>query len=164
MIDYFFNSFVIHFSLIAKAISCFIIFNIDFSNTIRAINPKSYIIGEITCLNNYLCQDIPSADRWPECVKKEHNTISETGVTTQTNYSYIFNILNQIVHGGPEAGEQYHQGIDGLNGKLNEFFESGYADNIRYSHEGFGNHDKPRALHGFAMDINNFFYPKNSGG
>ncbi len=133
----------------------------DFTNTIRAINPKSYIIGEITCLNNYLCQDIPNDKRWPECVKKEHNTISETGVTTQTNYTYIFNILNQIVHGGPEAGEQYHQGIGGLNGKLNEFFESGFADNIRYSHEGFGNHDKPRALHGFAIDISNFFYPKD---
>ncbi|MCQ2789208.1 MAG: alpha-amylase family glycosyl hydrolase, partial [bacterium] len=145
----------------------------NFSDTIRAINPKSYIIGEITCLGNYIGRKA-SGD---EQIAKEHNAISNTGVTTQTNYTYIFNILNQIVHGAPEDafGNQSHKAIGNtmeqiaagkadnycLNAQLEKFFNSGYADNIRYSHEGFGNHDKPRALHGFAIDINNFFYPKN---
>ena len=52
-----------------------------------------------------------------------------------------------------------------LNGNIKNFTQSGYADNIRYSHEGVDNHDKPRALHCAALDMDMFYtdltYPEN---
>lgn len=128
----------------------------NFVDTVREFNPKAYVIGEVTCLSDYFKGE-GIADR----LEKEF--IKETGFTTQTNYSYIFNILNRIVHGAPEEafGGPYHVSISGegysLKTELNKFFESGYKDNVIYSHEGVGNHDKPRALHGYAINIADFF-------
>ena len=120
----------------------------DFVTEIRQYNPKSYIIGEVTSLWDYFKEEANN-------VEKEF--IKETGFTTQTNYSYLFNIYSQLVHGAPEPNNEWHQNAQSLNGTIKNFGQSGYADNIRYSHEGVDNHDKPRAAHGFAIDINNFF-------
>jgi glycosidase len=122
-----------------------------FNETIREYNPKSYIIGEVTCMWDYFQNEADNVEK---------TFIKETKFTTQTNYSHIFNILNQLVHGAPEVGmghDENHKSISDLNSSLKKFFESGYADNIRYSHEGVGNHDKPRALHGYAINIADFF-------
>lgn len=120
----------------------------DFVTEIREYNPKSYIIGEVTSLWDFFGNEANNVEK---------NFIKETGFTTQTNYSYLFNIYNQLVHGAPEPCNEWHQPAQNLNGNIKNFTQSGYADNIRYSHEGVDNHDKPRAAHGFAIDINNFF-------
>ncbi|MBR1754253.1 hypothetical protein IJ732_05385 [bacterium] len=120
----------------------------DFVSEIREYNPKSYIIGEVTSLWDFFGNEANNVEK---------NFIKETGFTTQTNYSYLFNIYSQLVHGAPEPCNEWHQNAQSLNGNIKNFTQSGYADNIRYSHEGVDNHDKPRAAHGFAIDINNFF-------
>lgn len=128
----------------------------NFVTAARQYNPKSYIIGEVTCMGDYF----KNGD------DLEKAFIKESGFTTQTNYSYIFNILNRIVHGAPEEAFSgpHHVSVCSENPKaytlssaLKGFFESGYADNIIYSHESVDNHDKPRALHGYAVDILDFF-------
>ncbi len=127
-----------------------------FNDTVREYNPKAYTIGEVTCLGSY----------FKDYEKIEKEFIKEAGFTTQTNYSHIFNILNRIVHGAPEEafGGPYHVPLSlpnpndySLSKTLRDFFQSGYADNIRYSHEFVDNHDKPRALHGYAVNIADFF-------
>lgn len=123
----------------------------DFVTVIRDYNPKSYIIGEVTCLWDYFGNEANAVEK---------DFIKETGFTTQTNYSYLFNIYNQLVHGAPEPQNEQHEKAKSLNGRIKDFSTSGYADNIRYSHEGVDNHDKPRAAHGFAIDIDNFFNVK----
>ncbi len=120
----------------------------DFVSTVREYNPKSYIIGEVTCLWDFFKDDANNVEK---------DFIKETGFTTQTNYSYLFNIYSQLVHGAPDPNNEWHQNAKSLNNNIKAFTQSGYADNIRYSHEGVDNHDKPRAAHGFAINIDNFF-------
>ncbi|MFA6989587.1 MAG: alpha-amylase family glycosyl hydrolase, partial [Candidatus Gastranaerophilaceae bacterium] len=150
-----------------------------FNKTIRQYNPKAYTIGELTNVGDLLkassSKNPKEAGRFSEFMKKRSedknlgnfkNTVSseaelirKTGFTTQTNYSYLFSTPARFVHGASESnfGNDTNVKLSKfLDDVFSEYMKSGQIDNILYSHASPGNHDKPRAFHGFTLNISEF--------
>ncbi|OGI28644.1 MAG: hypothetical protein A2287_00705 [Candidatus Melainabacteria bacterium RIFOXYA12_FULL_32_12] len=133
---------------------------------VRKYNPKSYIISEITDFDPLM--DGKSHGRFKNPVDAERKFVEETGATTPTEYRYMFNGPSRMVHGGLEAefGNANHYDnisefmdtilIDGW-GKDGTGILSGLIDQTNYAHVSPGNHDKSRLLHGFSLNIGEFF-------
>ena len=108
----------------------------------------------------------------------EKRFLEETGITSVANYNFFFSLLpalfvpNSIEHGGSgdawmtQKGESHalrekldsgwtmnnSYGFENINGFL---FQSP-ADGVQNSYTFVGNHDKPRLLHGLALDMGLF--------
>ncbi len=107
--------------------------------------------------------------KWEDIVPK---FLRETGLTSTANYMHFFRDTSKIFTKDFEDGSSftdngYLQKIiyeKMLNGD-NAFIRSGGLDALRYSYTFIGNHDKPRALHCAAMDMELFYtdltYPEN---
>lgn len=111
-----------------------------FNDGVRAHNPKSFTIGELTDMSH-----LPTSQ-----------FLARTGFSTVSDYSYFYDAL-------PSAYGQNDKGQDGgLNmivSKLTgdgSYFDSGILDSLNYAHRFVGNHDKPRILHLLALDVSAF--------
>ncbi len=116
----------------------------------------------------------------------ERKFLEATGITALANYSYFFSLLpNMFAHNAIEDGgtndnwmarqSENHQlrekldkgwDISGDYGVPNTpgFLFNSPADGVANSYTFVGNHDKPRALHGLALDMGLFhskFKPEN---
>ena len=110
----------------------------------------------------------PDNERFKNPGDTESKFIQETGFTTQTNYSYLYQTFHALM--GTETEQAKHDDVTALIEKLvygwngaDGFLFSGPADNVLNSHLAMGNHDKPRVLHGFCLD-NDIFHGKLSDG
>lgn len=136
-----------------------------FNQGVRQYNPKAYMIGEVTEVPGFFSSG--PQGRFQNAGDAELKFIQETGFTTQTNYNYLYSTPHELAGSNTEAVA--HSGIEKLNEKLIHAWAgtpgmlfSGPADNVNYSHVGMGNHDKPRTLHGFALDMDIFHSKVNS--
>ena len=137
----------------------------DFSQAVYRINPNSYTVAEIT-----------------DEFDKSHvvkDLLDQTGITATANYSYLFNgIIKMFGKMFEYDKDGMEDGFENIPYKIYDTMRSGENDSARswmtrdylrssnlpsleYSYTFIGNHDKPRVLHGFGLDMGLFFCDLN---
>ncbi len=150
----------------------------DFVSRIRACNPSSYVINEITTLPEfYVWNDVDSMYDFDEELAKEYLSkvekdpsygedyennlpyakemqfIEKTSSTTDSNYDKYFNNLSGFIGLDPEHGEVKERGdVAKLKEQTQHFLKFAQPNTAMYSHVFVENHDKPRVLHVAPLD------------
>ena len=130
-----------------------------FTTAVKEYHPDAYIAAEITDEGDIFNKGNghkanPRFSSSKEAVKK---LINEAGFTTIANYTYFSSGINQIFgklfdfDGNSSPDKGLSQGETVAN-QLNSFLTSGPLESIIYSYIFSGNHDKCRALDGYAID------------
>lgn len=92
----------------------------------------------------------------PEAVLKLFN---ETGITTEAGYEYFFSTVMELFGANFETGKIENNNSSRCNAvikSLEKLVNTRSADYIRNLLTFVDNHDKPRMLHGFALDMQLF--------
>ena len=137
----------------------------DFSQAIYKVNPNSYTVAEIT----------DEFDK-SNIVK---DLLDNTGITAVANYSYFFNGIIKMF------GKMFEYDENGMEDSFEDipykiydtmrsdesdknrhwlvrnYLKSSNLPSLEYSYTFIGNHDKPRVLHGFGLDMGLFFCDLN---
>ena len=145
----------------------------NFNKAVISKNPNAYTVAEVTDEGTLhklgYGKYSGKYPKWEDIVPK---FLRDTGLTATANYTHFFRDVSKIFtkdfeDGSSFSDNNYLQRIifeKMLNGG-NAFIRSGGLDAIRYSYTFIGNHDKPRALHCAAMDMELFYtdltYPEN---
>ena len=146
-----------------------------FNDSILKINPNSYIVAELT--DEYDLHKIGNGDsshKYKTAKDVRQKLIDETGLTALANYTYYFNniimmfgktfeyttnrasvwendlpahIFNNMV---------YQRLVDDKNNGQT-YMSASNLPSLLYSYTFVGNHDKPRVLHGLALDMGMFY-------
>lgn len=136
-----------------------------FNDGVRLYNNHSYKIGEFTDT------DIPyneTSSKIKNAGNIEQKIIEQSGYTTQSNYNYLFELLQRYYSAMPEYAQDIEnknapellwdkliKGWEGVPG----FLYSGNKNNIAFSHMAVGNHDKQRISH--TLSLNSLLVYKN---
>lgn len=147
-----------------------------FGEGIRQYHPAAYIAAEVTDLGTLYDFDKyvdfvdakgnihykqKSGERFANRNEAMRKLLNETGFTTFANYDYFSSDITKIFgklfdfdgENSPDKGtNQGNTIIDKLIGNDN-YLNSGSLESLIYSYTFAGNHDKCRALDGFAMDM-----------
>ncbi len=134
-----------------------------FTDAVKEYHPDAYIAAEVTDEGEIykMGYGSKSGSRFAneqEAVKK---LINEGGFTTLANYRYFASDIAKIFgklfeYDGYSVDKGTDQNETVLN-QLKEFVKSGSLESLIYSYTFAGNHDKPRSLDGFAMDMDMVF-------
>ncbi|MCQ2754105.1 MAG: hypothetical protein MJ231_03555, partial [bacterium] len=137
-----------------------------FVQAVKAENPNSYIVAEITDID-YLMQDNfgQKANPYdggtnvggvfngtPEAMIK---FLSETGITSEAGYAYFFTNLLESFSSQFEKYE-IDENHNAFMRRLEYLMNNRSVDYIRNLYTFIGNHDKPRMIHGMALDMGLF--------
>lgn len=134
-----------------------------FTEGIVSKNPNAYIVAEVT--NKEELHDKGyggNSKKFPsvhgDVVQK---FLRETGITSIAEYSLFFRDTSKMFgadfeDGGKFTDSKYMEKI--IFEKMQNFIRTGSLDSIRYAYTFIGNHDKPRALHCSAMDMDLFYH------
>lgn len=129
-----------------------------FSENIKQYHPDAYIAAEITDEDDIYNKGGGGSERFSSSKEAVKKLLNEAGFTTTANYTYLSSGINEIFgklfdfdgENSPEKGtEKGGKVTDQLAG----FLTSGPLESIIYSYIFAGNHDKCRALDGYAMDM-----------
>ena len=146
-------------------------FGSRFVQVVKKENPNAYIVAEITDIPDLMNVSLgrysnPYDPNMVDIGNKFRNVqdamvkfFNDTGVTSEAGYSYFFTDLIKVFSAEYEYGSQENdpqKRIDGLMGRLQELTWSRSADYTRNLFNVVGNHDKPRILHGMALDMGLF--------
>ena len=141
----------------------------EFVNTVKRENPDSYIVAELTDIGDVMRDNLGErADCYnnmpdtglkfktvPDAMIKFFN---ETGITSEAGYSYFFTDLMMVF--GPNLEDGNVDTGEGratrFIGRLHELINTRGIDYVRNLFTFVGNHDKPRILHGLALDMKLF--------
>ena len=143
-----------------------------FVQAVKKENPNSYIVAEITDVADLL-RNTYGTDSSPydgntnvnNCKFNGHNDsetkfFTETGITSEAAYSYLFTNLLHNFSGNFENGSYY----DGLNHddfkrRIDYIMHTRSVDYLRNLYTFIGNHDKTRTIQGLAVDMQLFQSP-----
>lgn len=148
-------------------------------NAIKDVNPNAYIVAELTDIEALMkdkygydgskaypyngMTDIGSRfNGVPDFMTKLFN---ETGITTEAAYSYFFTeMLNVFArnfeNGGLNSkwvGSYNYLSHDSIKEKIELLLATRSPDFLRNLYIFAGNHDKPRLIHGIALDMALFY-------
>lgn len=134
-----------------------------FNQGVIAKNPNSYTVAEVTNETDLYNEGYGS---YSDKFRSVNDIISkfqrETGITSIAMYSYFFSDIQKLFANIFESGTQYEN--DNYSDRqwmvynmMNSFLNSGSLDYINYAYTFIGNHDKPRALHCSAIDMQKFY-------
>ncbi len=144
----------------------------SYTQTVLSVNPHAYTTAEITDLPGIINKE--KAEKYKNAGDAERKFLEETGITSIANYNYFFSFMPELF--APNSFENGSKHFDvesernaALLGKLDEGWENaehnnpGFlfnspADGVENSYTFFGNHDKPRPLHGLVLNTNLFNY------
>lgn len=136
-----------------------------FNDKIYEINPNAYMVAEVTderglhSIGNGGSSRIQADD----IIRK---LLNETGLTATANYSSFFTDVAMMF------GKKFEYDKNNMDYPVNNYFQkrifekmiggenylrSSNLNSLLYSYTFIGNHDKPRALHCFALDMEMFF-------
>lgn len=122
-----------------------------FNTGVTLYNPKRHSTGELT--------------DWGQGVLHEFKERAE--FTTVSDYDYFFSLLPSLFGQNDEGVHQSNFSSviqEKLFSKGNSlgYFDSGTEESLNYAHRFIGNHDKPRILHLFALDMGKFWSNKSA--
>ncbi|MCQ2739029.1 MAG: alpha-amylase family glycosyl hydrolase [bacterium] len=138
---------------------------------IKEINPNAYIVGEITDLG-YIMQDLfghntnvydRDLSALNNCKYKNVEDamikfFNETGMSSETGYSYTFTDLLRVFSADFEKGEISDNRWKSQNfvNRIKTLMATRDIDYIRNLWTFADNHDKPSVIHGMALDMGLF--------
>ncbi|MBE7708995.1 MAG: hypothetical protein E7Z93_00960 [Cyanobacteria bacterium SIG32] len=136
-----------------------------FNQSVLEVNPNAYLVAEVTDEGDLYRAHSGYQSRYEE-TGINRKFLNETGMTTVANYSYLFNGTirmfgtkfekdhpNEMIYDYSKLPTLvYEKMIGGEN-----YLRTTNLQSLLYSYTFIGNHDKPRALHCYAMDMNQFF-------
>lgn len=135
-----------------------------FVDGIKEYHPDAYIAAEVTDENDLYKkgEGNKSGARYADDKEAVKKLMNEAGFTTLANYSYFASDITKIFgkmfefngKDSPETGTE-HNGT--VQSQLERFINSGSLESLLYSYTFAGNHDKPRALDAYAMDMEMVF-------
>lgn len=137
-----------------------------FAQGVLSKNPNSYLVAEVTDENDLHNKGFGgNSKRFPNFESILAKFKRETGITAIADYSFFFSkVSNEFTksfeHGGKIGNDDYPQTVlnkllIGGDGQM-PLVRSGSLDSLMYAYTFIGNHDKPRALHCSAMDMEFF--------
>ncbi len=133
-----------------------------FGENVKQYHPDAYIAAEVTDEGDIFNKGGGSSERFSSSTEAVKKLINEAGFTTTANYTYLSSGINEIFgklfdfdgENSPDKGLE-------KGGKVTEqlagFLTSGPLESIIYSYIFAGNHDKCRALDGYATDMDMVF-------
>lgn len=131
-----------------------------FTDGVKEYHPDAYIAAEVTDADYVYSKGKGqnSGTRFSDAKEGVKKLINEGGFTTIANYDYLSSGLTQIFgklfdfdgHNSPDKGLM--QGST-INNQLSTFYTKEPLESIIYSYTFAGNHDKCRALEGYAVDM-----------
>ena len=142
-----------------------------FVQTVKSEDPNSYIVAEITDIPD-LMRDTYGTDSCPyngeTNIGQKFNGepdafakfFNETGVTSEAGYSYFFTNLLQVFSQAFDTGNGASMTHDSFKPRLELLLQTRSADYLRNLWTFMDCHDKPRMIHGLALDMELFH---NSG-
>lgn len=132
-----------------------------FADGVKEYHPDAYIAAEVTDEADIYGKGngSKSGSRYADSTEAVKKLLNEAGFTTTANYTYFSSSLTGIFgklfadENGVERGT-HHNGtiLEQLAGGGN-FLQSGPLESLLYSYTFAGNHDKCRALEGYAEDM-----------
>ena len=132
-----------------------------FTDGVKEYHPDAYIAAEVTDEGDIYKRGYgaKSGSRFGDSKEAVRKLINEAGFTTTANYTYFSSTLTGIFgklfadENGVERGTE--QGLTILNQLVGNgnFLNSEPLESLMYTYTFAGNHDKCRALEGFAMDM-----------
>ncbi len=133
-----------------------------FSENVKQYHPDAYIAAEVTDEDDIFNKGGGSSARFSSSKEAVKKLINEAGFTTTANYTYLSSGINEIFgklfdfdgENSPEKGTSKGSKV---TEQLAGFLTSGPLESIIYSYIFAGNHDKCRALDGYAMDMDMVF-------
>lgn len=140
----------------------------NFTSSVHKQNPNSYLVAEITDVWS-LHKEAGSTGRFKNSVEAESKFLQETGINSVANYSYFFSdlakIFGRVFENGSGIGEfDKNKQVYEILTNGNKYLRSSQLDSLLFSYTFAGNHDKPRALHCLALDMDLFFTDLNNKG
>jgi len=137
----------------------------QFNQNILKVNPNAYLVAEVTDEGDLHRAGLGYQSRFEESgIAKKF--LNDTGMTATANYSYLFNGVikmfgkkfekdhpNEMVNKMHELPTLI---FEKMIGKEN-YLRTSNLQSLMYSYTFIGNHDKPRALHCYSMDMDQFF-------
>ncbi len=141
-----------------------------YNQAVLAINPHAYTTAEITDLYDLFKNE--HGKLFENDGDAERKFIQETGITAVANYNYFFSLLPDLfANASFENGTPSWMSSQEINKELRNKLDEGWSheqkvnpgflfqspeDGVVNSYTFVGNHDKPRALHCLALDMNLF--------
>ncbi len=144
-----------------------------FNQSVIKVNPNAYMVAEVTD------EETLYNDGWGSRSGKYQSKDDilqkfqrETGMTSTANYKYFFTDIPKLFTRGFEDGSKLSDDSEYIQKLLHDkligggaYLKSNSLDSIMYSYTFIGNHDKPRALHCAALDLDMFYadltYPED---
>ncbi len=136
-----------------------------FTSNVLTVNPNAYVAAEVTNEGELFDIGNGSVSRFGrgDITRK---LLNETGMTATANYSSFF--TDTIMMFGKkfeyDKGSMEYSIDDHFQKRIFEkmiggedYLRTSNLNSIKYSYTFIGNHDKPRALHCFALDMDMFF-------
>ena len=139
-----------------------------FVQGVKSENPNSYIVAEITDIPD-LMRSTYGANSCPYNGETNVNNakfngdpdaqtkfMNETGITSEAGYSYFFTDLLTIFAPSFDEGNGESENHDRFRNRMDLLLQTRSVDYLRNLYTFMGNHDKPRLLHGLALDMKLF--------
>lgn len=133
-----------------------------FNRVIKTQNPHAYTTAEITDFDKIVTSN---GDVFNNDVQAETKFIERSGLNNTANYMFFYSLLRELFSRSSENGgaadfnqprKLYDKLITGWANKCHGFLFQYPGDSVENSYTFMGNHDKPRVLHTFAIDMELF--------
>lgn len=132
-----------------------------FNKGVLSANPNAYMVAEVTDEGGLYGKGFGYQSRISgnEIIKK---FLNETGMTATANYTYFFDGVYMMFGKRFEQNNDMEMQVDDyfrerIANKIDEYIRTSNLNSLAYSYTFAGNHDKPRALHCYALDMGQFY-------
>lgn len=138
-----------------------------FVQAVKSENQNSYIVAELTDIPE-LMQDTYGQKVYPYANKTNLGQkfngepdafakfFAQTGITSEAGYSYFFTDLLTNFAPAFDTGDGESSSHDRFKARFDLLMETRSVDYLRNLYTFMGNHDKPRMIHGLAVDMKLF--------
>lgn len=137
----------------------------SFQSAVQKKNPNVYTVAEVTDEDNLFDKGWGSSSRRfpskPDIIPK---FLRETGMSAIADYSFFFTEVQKAFSNEFECGRKNldptyasKMVFDKMISGDKNFIRMGAQDAMKFAYTFIGNHDKPRALHCMALDMNLFY-------
>ncbi|MBO8430703.1 hypothetical protein IAC76_04885 [Spirochaetes bacterium] len=132
-----------------------------FAKSVYKYNPNSYLVAEVTDEMTMYGKAGNKSPKYTYPKDVVMKFLRETGITSTANYSFFFTDIPALFGKNIEKGEDWGVDHTKVYTLLKDFLFSGPLHSIISSYTFGDNHDKPRLLHGLAMDMGLFYADLN---
>ncbi len=130
-----------------------------FTAGVKRYHPDAYIAAEVTDEDPFFKRGYgEKSNKYSNSCEAVKKLVNEAGFTTVANYGYLFSGINEIFgklfdFDGEHSPDKGTDKGTKVYSQMKSFLDSGSLESIIYSYTFAGNHDKCRALEGYALDM-----------